>query len=113
MPRFFQQPGPTECGSLISTVHSHCQLLIAPPKPDRLARSVADLMAILKARERKRVAMRILNLGMDTQTPTGQADVHDVRRLAQFEREMMLERQREVIAKSQVGPANRRVENAK
>jgi Resolvase, N terminal domain len=32
-------------------------------KLDRLARSVADLMAILQALERKRVAMRILNLG--------------------------------------------------
>jgi DNA invertase Pin-like site-specific DNA recombinase len=27
-------------------------------------------MAILQALERKRVAVRILNLGMDTQTPT-------------------------------------------
>ena len=40
-------------------------------KLDRLARSVADLMPILQALERKRVAVRILNLGMDTQTPTG------------------------------------------
>ena len=40
-------------------------------KLDRLARSVADLMAILQALERKRVGVRILNLGMDTQTPTG------------------------------------------
>ncbi len=28
-------------------------------------------MAILQALERKRVAVRILNLGVDTQTPTG------------------------------------------
>jgi DNA invertase Pin-like site-specific DNA recombinase len=40
-------------------------------KLDRLARSVGDLMAILQALERKHVAVRILNLGMDTQTPTG------------------------------------------
>src|SRR5260370_21225399 len=41
-------------------------------KLDRLARSVTDLMAILQALERKGVALRILNLGLYTQTPTGQ-----------------------------------------
>ena len=40
-------------------------------KLDRLARSVADLKAILQALERKRVAVRFSNLGMDTLTPTG------------------------------------------
>jgi DNA invertase Pin-like site-specific DNA recombinase len=69
-------------------------------KLDRLARSVADLMAILQALERKRVAMRILNLGMDTQTPTGKLMVTLLGGVAQFEREMMLERQREGIAKA-------------
>ena len=34
-------------------------------------RSHRSRMAILQALERKRVAVRILNLGMDTQTPTG------------------------------------------
>jgi DNA invertase Pin-like site-specific DNA recombinase len=69
-------------------------------KLDRLARSVADLMAILQALERKRVAVRILNLGMDTQTPTGKLMVTVLGGVAQFEREMMLERQREGIAKA-------------
>ena len=69
-------------------------------KLDRLARSVADLMAILHALERKRVAVRILNLSMDTQTPTGKLMVTVLGGVAQFEREMMLERQREGIAKA-------------
>jgi DNA invertase Pin-like site-specific DNA recombinase len=69
-------------------------------KLDRLARSVADLMAILQALERKRVAVRILNLGMDTQTPTGKLMLTVLGGVAQFEREMMLERQREGIAKA-------------
>ena len=69
-------------------------------KLDRLARSVADLMAILQALERKRVAVRIPNLGMDTQTPTGKLMVTVLGGVAQFEREMMLERQREGIAKA-------------
>jgi DNA invertase Pin-like site-specific DNA recombinase len=69
-------------------------------KLDRLARSVADLMAILQALERKGVAVRILNLGMDTQTPTGKLMLTVLGGVAQFEREMMLERQREGIAKA-------------
>jgi len=69
-------------------------------KLDRLARSVRDLMAILQTLESKRVGMRILNLGMDTQTPTGKLMLTMLGAVAQFEREMMLERQREGIAKA-------------
>src|ERR1700722_7939220 len=65
-------------------------------KLDRLARSVADLMTILQALERRRVAVRILNLGMDTQTPTGKLMLTVLGGVAQFEREMMLDRQGEV-----------------
>ena len=79
-------------------------------KLDRLARSVTDLMAILQALERKGVAVRILNLGMDTQTPTGKLMLTVLGGVAQFEREMMLERQREGIAKAN-SAANTKVEN--
>jgi DNA invertase Pin-like site-specific DNA recombinase len=71
-------------------------------KLDRLARSVADLMGILQTLERKRVAVRILNLGMDTQTPTGKLMLAVLGGVAQFEREMMLERQREGVAKAKL-----------
>src|SRR5688572_561209 len=40
-------------------------------KIDRLARSVSDLVIIIKTLEQKNVGVRILNLGMDTKTPTG------------------------------------------
>jgi DNA invertase Pin-like site-specific DNA recombinase len=69
-------------------------------KLDRLARSVADLMGILQALERKRVGVRILNLGMDSQTPTGKLMLTVLGGVAQFEREMMLERQREGVSKA-------------
>ncbi len=69
-------------------------------KLDRLARSVLDLMAILRVLEQKRVGVRILNLGMDTQTPTSKLMLTVLGAIAQFEREMMLERQREEIAKA-------------
>src|SRR5271157_5860750 len=41
-----------------------------------------------------------INLGMDTQTPTGKLMLTVLGGVAQFEREMMLERQREGIAKA-------------
>ena len=69
-------------------------------KLDRLARSVADLMAIIQRLDRKAVGLRILNLGMDTQTPTGKLMLTVLGGIAQFEREMMLERQREGVAKA-------------
>lgn len=40
-------------------------------KLDRLARSITDLMGIIQALERKAAGLRILNLGIDTRTPTG------------------------------------------
>ena len=74
--------------------------ILVVTKLDRLARSVLDLMATLQALESKRVAVRILNLGMDTHTPTGKLMLTMLGAVAQFEREMMLERQREGIAKA-------------
>lgn len=74
--------------------------VLVATKLDRLARSVADLMAIIKTLEQKQVGLRILNLGMDTQTPTGKLMLTVLGGVAQFEREMMLERQREGVAKA-------------
>ena len=70
-------------------------------KLDRLVRSVAELMVIIQALDQKQVGMRILNLGMDTRTPTGKLMLTVLGGVAQFEREMMLERQLEGIAKAQ------------
>ncbi|MCJ2106772.1 recombinase family protein [Methylobacterium sp. E-041] len=69
-------------------------------KLDRLARSVTHMGAILAALEAKGVALRIVNLGVDTATPTGKLMLNVLGGVAQFEREMMLERQREGIAKA-------------
>ncbi len=69
-------------------------------KLDRLARSVADLMTLIQTLEKKAVGLRILSLGMDTQTPTGTLMLTVLGAVAQFEREIMLERQREGVAKA-------------
>ncbi len=73
--------------------------ILVVTKLDRLARSVTDLMVIIQKLDAKAVGLRILNLGMDTHTPTGKLMLTVLGGIAQFEREMMLERQREGIAK--------------
>lgn len=69
-------------------------------KLDRLARSVKHLGEIVEALEKKGAMLRILNLNLDTGTPTGKLMLNMLGSVAQFEREMMLERQREGIAKA-------------
>lgn len=69
-------------------------------KLDRLARSMVDLMDITRRLEAKGVALRILAMNLDTSTPTGKLMMNVLGSVAQFEREMMLERQKEGIAKA-------------
>ena len=69
-------------------------------KIDRLARSVADLCAIVKRIESKGATLRILAINLDTATPTGKLMLNVLASVAQFEREVMLERQGEGIAKA-------------
>jgi DNA invertase Pin-like site-specific DNA recombinase len=69
-------------------------------KLDRLARSMAHLMALLGTIEGKGATLRILNMNLDTGTPTGRLMLNVLGSVAQFEREIMLERQREGIAKA-------------
>lgn len=71
-------------------------------KLDRLARSVAHLMDILGQLEAKGVALRILAMGIDTSTPTGKLMLTILGGVAEFEREIMLERQREGIQKAKI-----------
>jgi DNA invertase Pin-like site-specific DNA recombinase len=69
-------------------------------KLDRLARSVADLVGITAALKAKGVELRILTMNLDTSTPTGKLMLNLLGSIAEFERELMLERQREGIAKA-------------
>ncbi|UVK55846.1 recombinase family protein [Mesorhizobium sp. AR02] len=69
-------------------------------KLDRLARSVKHMWMVLDRLQTKMVAVRIENLGIDTGTPTGKLMLNILGGVAEFEREMMLERQREGIARA-------------
>lgn len=70
---------------------------------DRLARSTADLLGIVATLEAKQVGLRILDFGgteVDTKSPTGRMLLTMFAAVAEFERGVMLERQRTGIAKA-------------
>lgn len=70
---------------------------------DRLARSTSDLLAIIVKLEAKGVALRVCDFGgqpVDTQSPSGKLIVTLFAAVAQFERELSLQRQKEGIAKA-------------
>jgi DNA invertase Pin-like site-specific DNA recombinase len=69
-------------------------------KLDRLARSVRHLLEITERLKAKSVALHVLNLGLDTSTATGKLMLTMLGAIAEFERGMPLERQREGIARA-------------
>jgi DNA invertase Pin-like site-specific DNA recombinase len=73
-------------------------------KLDRLARSVGDLLSIVARLEAKKVSLRVLSMGgsepLNTASATGRLMVSIIAAVGQAEREVMLERQREGIAKA-------------
>ena len=72
-------------------------------KPDRLARSTAELLTIEADLSRRRVGLVVLSMGgerLDTRNPTSKLMLTILAGVATWEREIMLERQREGIAKA-------------
>jgi len=72
-------------------------------KPDRLARNTAELLGIVESLKGREVGLVILSMGgerLDTRNPTATLMLTILAGVASWEREMMLERQREGIAKA-------------
>jgi DNA invertase Pin-like site-specific DNA recombinase len=69
-------------------------------KLDRLARSVLDLNKTMQTIEAKGAGLKILDLALDTTTATGRMMMNVIGSVGQFERELMLERQRIGIQKA-------------
>src|SRR6478736_166852 len=69
-------------------------------KLERLARSVSHLVAIGERYASQGVALKVLDQAIDTSSCTGRLMFNMLGAIAQFERELMLERQREGIAKA-------------
>jgi len=71
-------------------------------KPDRLARSTADLLAFVERVKAQGCGLIVLSMNgqtLDTTSPTATLMLTLLAAVAQFDRELMLERQREGIAK--------------
>ncbi len=66
-------------------------------KMDRMARSTSHLLEIVELFNKKGVVFKVLNINFDTSDPTGKLMLTMLAAIGQFEREMMLERQREGI----------------
>ncbi len=77
--------------------------VLAVTKPDRLARSTAELLTIEADLSQRGVGLLILSMGgerLDTRNPTSKLMLTILAGVATWEREIMLERQREGIAKA-------------
>ena len=72
-------------------------------KPDRLARSTAELLTIEGDLSKRGIGLIVLSMGgesLDTRNPTSKLMLTILAGVATWEREIMLERQREGIAKA-------------
>lgn len=72
-------------------------------KPDRLARSTAELLTIEADLSKRGIGLVVLSMGgekLDTRNPTSKLMLTILGGVATWEREIMLERQREGIAKA-------------
>ena len=90
-----------ELDAAINSLRTGDKLVVT--KLDRLARSVRHLGDLLETLEAKGAGLVILSMGgqqVDTTTATGKMMLNVMASVAQFEREMMLERQKEGIAKA-------------
>lgn len=69
-------------------------------KLDRLARSVHDALEIVERLRAKGATLKVLDSPLDLSSPFGELLFSILAAIAQFERDLMLERQREGIAKA-------------
>jgi DNA invertase Pin-like site-specific DNA recombinase len=71
-------------------------------KLDRLARSVKDLVDIEERLKKRGASLHVMDPAMNTSQPAGRLIFNVIASIAQFEREVMLARQREGILKAKV-----------
>jgi len=74
--------------------------ILVVTKIDRLARSVRHLCEIVDRLQAKGVALRILNMNLDTNDATGKLMLQIIGSIAEFERNIMLSRQLEGIGRN-------------
>ena len=88
----------TELDALLAALQPGDELWIT--KIDRLARSIRDLANLVADLKARGVALKALDQNIDTSTPAGRAFCSMLGIFAEFEREMIRERQASGIAKA-------------
>ena len=81
---------------MLDTVRSGDEIIVL--SLDRLARSTVDLLQIVKELDERGIYLQTKDGKVDTKTPEGKFNLTILGAVAQLERELMLERQREGIA---------------
>ncbi len=76
--------------------------VVAVTRLDRLARSIVDAIELRDRITAKGAALQVVNLGADSSTATGALIFNIIGSVAEFERALMLERQKEGIAAAKV-----------
>jgi DNA invertase Pin-like site-specific DNA recombinase len=76
--------------------------VVVVTKLDRLVRSMQDLLDTVERLRNKGAGLRVLSAGIDMTGRTGKLVLNLLGSIAEWEREMMLERQREGVAKAKV-----------
>jgi DNA invertase Pin-like site-specific DNA recombinase len=85
----------TELNKLLNTVKAGDTVVIT--KIDRIARNMRDGLEIINTLREKGVAIHVLNMGLIDNTPVGELILNVLLAVAQFEVDMIRERQREGI----------------
>ena len=75
--------------------------VLVTAKLDRLSRSVLDFAALMAQAEREGWAIVVLDVNVDTSTPSGEMMAHVVASFAQYERRLVSERTRRALAVKQ------------
>jgi DNA invertase Pin-like site-specific DNA recombinase len=88
--------GRTELRTILSFLHKGDVLVVT--RIDRLARSIADLSAIVRELEAKGATLKAIEQPIDTSTPEGRAFLQMLGVFAEFETAIRKERQLEGIA---------------
>ncbi len=80
--------------------HLHSGDVLVVTRLDRLGRSVKHLAALATELQERHVGLRVLHQGIDTTTAVGRLFFHVLAAIAEFERELIVERTRDGLAAS-------------
>ncbi len=89
-----------EFGKLMTSVRAGDTIVVT--RIDRIARNTRHFLDITQDLNRRGICLRVLGIQLNTSTENGQMMLSMLRAIAEFERELLLERQKEGIEKAKL-----------